>query len=200
MADITPLNTTFTLGNNNMPLTSAGVIPELAPVSYKFKIPQLADYFEALSTEQSHIAIEGALNIIFGQAQPDQSGLAQEGDPSQTPEEDLLDHEELITSSVVFALYAHQLGINAGYSELQGLGMVELSPEEAYENSELYLQMEGIFKQILVKMATEINSDLYNQDVVTLHEEMTFFNRIELFSQQYDTNSEILLVTLSARI
>lgn len=116
------------------------------------------------------------------------------------PDEDLLDHEELITSSVVFALYAHQLGINAGYAELQGLGMVEMEPEENYENSELYLQMEGIFKQIVEKMAAEINADRYNQDVVTLHEEMTFFNRIELFSHQYDTNTEILLVTLSARI
>ncbi|QYN80008.1 hypothetical protein PQD71_gp115 [Kosakonia phage Kc263] len=183
-----------------MPLTSAGVIPELAPVTYKFKIPQLADYFEGLSTEQSHVVIEGVLNIVFARPTPDQSGLALEGDPLQDDDEDLLDHEQQIITDVAFAIYAHQLGINAGFGEIDGLAMVSIEPEEDFENSQLYGQLEMMFRSILNKMSAEIAEDRFNQDVATLYEEMSFFNRIELYSHNYNTTTEILTVTLAATL
>lgn len=173
-----------------MPLTKIKPEPTLTAVTYKFKVPALADYFEGLSGEQCHVALEGALNIIFAVPAPDQSGLALEGDLPQNEDEDLIDHEQRIVNDVVFALYAHQLGAENSF-----LVTGEVI-EDGYENTPLYSNFETMFRTILNKLADEINEDKFNQDITTLYEEMQFYNRIELYNHHYSTESEILTVTV----
>jgi len=173
-----------------MPLTKFKPEPALTAVTYKFKVPALADYFEGLSGEQCHVALEGALNIIFAVPAPDQSGLALEGDVPQNEDEDLIDHEQRIVNDVTFALYAHQLG-----NEIGLIGTVDVV-EDDYENTPLYSNFESMFRTIVNKLADEINEDRFNQDVVTLYEEMQFYHRIELYNHYYSTESEILTVTV----
>lgn len=182
-----------------MPLSQIGVVPQLAPVVYKFKIPQLADYFEGLSMEQCHVALEGALNIIFASPLPDQSGLGLQGDVLQSEEEDLLDHEQMVIAEVAYQLYLYQLAHNTGVEEV-GEFIQFISPEEDYENSETYVFMETNFRTILNKLSAEIAEDHFNQDIVTLYDEMCFFTRIQLYTHNYDTKSEVLYVSLVATI
>lgn len=182
-----------------MPLSTVGVIPQPIPVVYKFKIPQLADYFEGLSMEQCHVALEGALNIIFANPTPDQSGLALAGDLFQTEDDDLQDHEQKITEEVAYQLYLYRLAYNTGIEEA-GEFIQFIEPEEDYENSETYIFMETNFKTILNKLSAEIAEDIFNQDIGTLYDEMSFFQRIQLYTHNYDTQSEVLYVSLVATL
>lgn len=191
------ITTNNLIGQVQMPLSQLGLTPILNPVVYKFRIPQLADYFEGLSMEQCHVALEGALNIIFANPIPDQSGLALQGDLLQSEEEDLLDHEQTVITEVAYQLYLYQLAHNTGVEEV-GEFIQFVSPEDDYENSEIYVFMETNFRTILNKLAAEIAEDTFNQDIVTLYDEMSFFNRIQLYTHNYDTKSEILYISLIA--
>lgn len=180
-----------------MPLSHAttGVIPtDVQAVLYKFKIPDLADHFETFSPEQTHIALEGALNIIFGQpvVMPQPEG-EEEQEPLQSDEENQIDHESVITSDVVFALFTHQQGLEA-----DAAGITEMVPVEDFENTTLYREMEDRFKAILKAMGDAIGEDSFNQDVITLFGEMEFYNRIELYTYNYNTKTEMLSVTITA--
>lgn len=153
------------------------IIPEQA-VSYKFKVPDFADLFDGLNPEQIHVALEGALNITFGKPAV---GLVR--DEEQTDEEDQLDHESQIVSNTVFAMVAH------GNAD-EDFG-TSVEPEDP-----AYLQMEETFQAIVGKFAHEIAEDKFNQDIVTLHGEMEYFNHIELFTYYYDVKNEVLSVTI----
>lgn len=159
------------------------IIPEQA-VSYKFKVRDFADLFEGLNPEQIHVALEGALNIAFGR--PSLSTVIDKAEVDQelqTEEEDQIDHETLITSNTIFALAAH-----ANTDEDFG---TSIEPEDP-----LYQQMEETFQAIVDRFTQELAVDEFNQDIVTLHGEMEYFNRIELFTYFYDTKSEVLSVTI----
>jgi hypothetical protein len=155
------------------------IIPEQA-VSYKFKVRDFADLFEGLNPEQIHVALEGAMNIVFVKPLP-----VAGSDENQTEEDDQLDHESQVTANTVFALVAH------GQSD-ETEGVAEIDPEDNPE----YAKYEEIFQAIVAKFAAEVAADEFNQDVVTLHGEMEYFNRIELFTYFYDTKNEVLSVTI----
>ncbi|AEV89524.1 hypothetical protein OBP_087 [Pseudomonas phage OBP] len=191
-----------------MPLNNtAGTLPatEQAMVTYKFKCPDLAEFFETLNPEQSHIALEGALNIIF--AKPPMSledVMAPMGDGTEAPDEDeieppqseeecQMDHEGSVTQATVLALFDHQQGILA-----EAAGITDMVPVDDPENSPLYQQMEEIFGNIVTKLSSDITEDRFNQDVITLYGEMEFFSRIEMFTYQYNTKTDQLIVTISA--
>lgn len=170
------------------------IVPDQA-VTYKFKVPEFAELFESLSPEQIHIALEGALNVVFAQAAAKNLLAVAAGDleeeEEQNEEEDQLDHEAQIISSVTFALFAHHQGQEAEAG-------AELVPVEDPENTPEYAQLEETFRTIIDHFALAITADEYNQDVTTLYGEMQFFNHIELFTYSYDTKNEVLSVTLTA--
>lgn len=163
------------------------IIPETA-VSYKFKVRDFADLFEGMSPEQIHVALEGALNIVF--ARPKSNMVIVEGAEAdieeQTDEEDQLDHESQVVSNTVFALVAH------GHTD----DSAPLDESIDMEDTPEYAQMEEAFQSIVSKFAAEVTEDKFNQDVVTLHGEMEYFAHIELFTYFYDTKNEVLSVTL----
>lgn len=162
--------------------------PESA-VSYKFKIPELSDLFEPFSPEQIHVTLEGAFNIIF--SRPSQEQIAPEEVEAASNDDVVFDHEEQITSNVVFALFAHQSG-----TEVDEDTEVEEVPTSEIENSEQYASLEETFQEIVTKISNDIAADKHNQDVTTLFGEMEFFKRIELYTYYYDTKNEVLTVTL----
>ncbi|UQT03449.1 hypothetical protein YUBABA_02470 [Serratia phage vB_SmaM-Yubaba] len=171
-------------------------------VTYKFKISELADLFETFTPEQSHIALEGALNIIFGRP----SGVLQavklegeEAEPEQTPEELQQDHETQIVGEVAYALYCHQMTAEAAALVPDGCATAWTIPDD-YENTEEYQRMEEMFRGIVAHISNAIAADKFNQDVITLHGEMEFFSRIELYTYNYNTNIEILSVTIAAML
>lgn len=174
------------------------IIPDQA-VTYKFKVPEFAELFESLSAEQIHIALEGALNITFGQAVAKNllaiAGNDDESEEDQSEEEDQLDHETQIVAATTFALFAHQ----QGQDEETADGDESTSVEDP-ENSPQYAQLEETFRGIADHLALAIAADEYNQDVTTLYGEMQFFNHIELFTYAYDTKNEVLSVTLTASV
>lgn len=178
--------------------TSNAAIPTENMVTYKFKVPDLADFFESFTPEQSHIALEGALNVIFGRSSTmvALTPLEEDGvvEPLLSEDEEKENYEDQITAEVGFALYTHQLTANAGDNLL--LAQV---PED-YESTELYKQMEDMFSNIVNKLALEFSEDKYNQDIVTLMGEMEFFSRIELFTYNYNTDCGLLMVTLAAML
>lgn len=179
------------------PITS----PEQSMVTYKFRSPDLGDYFESLNPEQAHIALEGALNVIFTRSLgtlEDAMGVGtdapdEEVEERQNDEENQIDHESTVTSATVLALFDHQQGLEA-----EAAGITEMVPVDEPENSSLYRQMEEIFDGIVQKLSSDIADDKYNQDVITLYGEMEFFSRIELFTYQYDSKIEQLVVTVAA--
>lgn len=175
------------------------IIPDQA-VTYKFKVPEFAELFESLSAEQIHIALEGALNIVFGQAAGKNLLTAANDDSDeleedQNEEEDQLDHETQIVGATTFALFAHQQGLDAEAS-----GVTEMVPVEDPENTPQYVQLEETFRGIADQFALAVAADEHNQDVTTLYGEMQFFNRIELFTYSYDTKNEVLSVTLTVSV
>lgn len=191
-------------GVNQMPLniTAAPISsPEQSMVTYKFKSPDLGECFEALNGEQAHIALEGALNIIFAKPQGSLEDVMGAGtdapddevEEPQSEEEDQIDHEGTVTGATVLALFDHQQGIEA-----EAAGITDMVPVDEPENSPLYRQMEEIFDNIVQKLSGDIAEDKYNQDVITLFGEMEFFSRIELFTYQYDSKTDQLTVTLAA--
>lgn len=170
-------------------------------VSYKFKVPDLADLFETFSPDQSHIALEGALNIIFGRTASAIPVLAlvdgEESEPAPSEDDDALDHETQIVSSVAYALYCHQKSTDAAALVPEGCATAWAIPED-YENDIVYQQMEDQFRNIVSKISNDLTADEFNQDIITLHGEMEFFNRIELMEYNYNTQCELLTVTVSA--
>lgn len=191
-----------------MPLniTAAPIgLTEQSLVTYKFKSPDLGDYFETLNADQAHIALEGALNIIFGKPQlslddvmtPMGDGTEapeeDESDEIQSDEENQIDHESVVGAATVLALFDHQQGIEA-----EAAGITEMVPVEFPENCPLYQQMEEIFSNIVTKLSDDIAADKFNQDIITLFGEMEFFNRLELFTYQYDSKSDLLSITVAA--
>lgn len=173
-------------------VSSTTVPPERA-VKYKFKSVDLSEYFEELSPEQTHIALEGALNSIFGQATIDPAGLSEEGDGNVTDEEDRLDHVTTVASDTVIALFDAEL---EKFSKEEGI--VSFQMDDNPEESPLSLKLEGIFNNIVEKLQDDIVEDKYNQDITTLQGEMEFFSRLELFTYQYDSKNGVLSVTVAA--
>lgn len=162
--------------------------PENTMVTYRFKTPDLGDYFESFSGEQSHVALEGALNIIFGKPAIDPANIDPNDSEAQSDEELALDHESQIVQDVAFALATYQLSNTEG--DLNMPDDITLDP--------IYMLMEEQFRTVANKLATDIANDKENQDVITLLGEMEFFNRIELFNHNYDSKNEVLMVTLSS--
>lgn len=181
--------------------TSNAAVPSENMVTYKFKVTDLADLFESFTPEQSHIALEGALNIIFGR---DPAALAcvsiednGEVEPAPSEEDAKLDYETQIVGEVAYALYCHQMTADAA-ALFAGVGAVSWEIPDDYENSELYQRMEEMFRGIVTKIATDISADKFNQDVITLHGEMEFFSHIELFTYNYNSDHDMLSVTITA--
>ncbi|EBY9764050.1 hypothetical protein D5W64_13130 [Salmonella enterica subsp. enterica serovar Saintpaul] len=182
-------------------LNSNALIGAEDMVNYKFKIPDLADLFETFTPDMSHIALEGALNIIFGRASAAiPVGALVDGDESEdapTEEDNILDHETQIVSAVTYALYTHQKAADAQAAAGEGITTMWQIPED-YENDMMYQMLEDQFRNIVSKISNDITADQFNQDVTTLHGEMEFFNRIELMNYNYNTQCELLTVTISA--
>lgn len=179
---------------------AAGITENM--VTYKFKVPDLADLFETFTPDQSHIALEGALNIIFGRAPAQLAAVKLEGEeaePEQTEEELQQDHETQIVGEVAYALYCHQMGAEAAALVPEGCATAWTIPED-YENSEQYQRMEEMFRGIVSHISNHIAADKFNQDVITLHGEMEFFSRIELYTYNYNTDCEVLSVTIAAML
>lgn len=180
--------------------TTESLIPADDMVSYKFKVPGLADLFELFSPKQSHIALEGALNIIFGRtAAAVAVGAIVDGDESEeapTAEDDALDHETQIVQDVTYALYVHQKSEEAGVAAGEGITTMWVIPED-YENELEYQMLETSFRSIFTKLSNDLTADEFNQDVITLHGEMEFFKRIELFTYNYNIQNELLTVTIA---
>lgn len=180
--------------------TTESLIPSEDMVTYKFKVPGLADLFEMFSPRQSHIALEGALNVIFGRTNAALPVGAQvDGDESEaapTAEDDALDHETQIVQDVTYALYTHQMADNAGAATGEGITTMWVIPEN-YENELEYQMLETSFRTIFTKLSNDLTADKFNQDVITLHGEMEFFKRIELFSYNYNVEHELLSVTVA---
>lgn len=183
--------------------TSNSAVPSENMVTYKFKVTDLADLFESFTPEQSHIALEGALNIIFGR---DPAALAcisiednGEVEPAPSEEDVKLDYETQIVGEVAYALYCHQMTAEAASLVPDGCATAWFIPDD-YENTEQYQRMEEMFRGIVTKIATDISADKFNQDVITLHGEMEFFSRIELFTYNYNSNHDMLSVTIAAML
>lgn len=177
-----------TLGVCTMPLLTESVLDgrDESMVTYKFKCPDLADHFEAFNAEQTHVILEGALNIIFGHPSTLSAESTDTDDLEQlpTPDELPLNHEDRITADVGFALQALALNNESG-----------LDGDNQIDDSE---NLENQFSTIVEKLANDIGNDKYNQDVITLYGEMEFFNRIELYTYNYSTEHGILSVTVTA--
>lgn len=168
----------------NTTANAAAIAPESNMVTYRFKSADLGDLFENFSGEQAHVALEGALNVIFGRSSvvpvPEEDGTIMSDDDEKA------NHEAQITSEVAFALATYQLS----NSELDIPEDITLDP--------IYMQMEEQFRDVVTKLSNDIAADKENQDVVTLLGEMEFFNRIELFNHNYDSKNEVLMVTLTS--
>lgn len=168
----------------NTTANAAAIAPESNMITYRFKSTDLGDLFENFSGEQAHVALEGALNVIFGRSSvvpvPEEDGTIMSDDDEKA------NHEAQITSEVAFALATYQLS----NSELDMPEDITLDP--------IYMQMEEQFRDVVTKLSNDIAADKENQDVVTLLGEMEFFNRIELFNHNYDSKNEILMVTLTS--
>lgn len=169
---------------------ATAIAPESAMVTYRFKSPDLQDLFESYSGEQVHVALEGALNVIFGRSKSSLEALvdATAGDQLEvvSEDDDAINHEAQITSEVAFALATYQLS----NSELDMPEDITLDP--------IYMQMEDQFRELVTKLSNDVAADKHNQDVITLLGEMEFFNRIELFNHSYDSKNEVLMLTLTS--
>lgn len=180
----------------NMSISSANataIAPESNMVTYRFKSPDLQDMFESYSGEQVHVALEGALNVIFGKGKTATEQLADLVEAKGldivnelSEDDEAANHEAQITSEVAFALATYQLS----NSELDMPEDITLDP--------IYMQMEDQFRELVTKLSNDVAADKDNQDVITLLGEMEFFNRIELFNHNYDSKNDILMLTLTA--
>lgn len=174
-----------------MPLLSNTMkTPTDSMVAYKFKVPDLADHFETFSPEQAHVILEGALNIIFGNPRDPLALPLVDGDevePAPTDRDLAVNRETQIVEDVGFALAAM-----APVEDDTGLAVLtDEVDQQGYEQ---------IFSAIVEKISADLTADKFNQDIVTLHGEMEFFSRIELYTYHYNTECGLLSVTLAATV
>lgn len=159
-------------------------------VSFRFKVPDLQDHFESFDPAQSLLALEGALNIIFG----GNSGTPAipESMEAMLEEDTLMDREEDLTVTYVSAI--------TSIAEANSMGSVLdsiLTPLDDIGDTPLYQMNYTLFQQIVSKLSLEFNEDKYNQDIVTMQGEMMFMNRIEVYSYNYDALTELLCLVVS---
>lgn len=162
--------------NQTLPVEPLAIFANPAPVMFKLNSCDLSDYFEGYNSEQTLIALEGALNIIFN---PDI--LLGRVDDTLTTVEDLGwdSIENTITSETVFKLVNQHDSYTAMTHE-------ELT--EAFANS---------FDSIVNKLSEDITGDHFNSDVSTIYSEMGTFNSITVNSYLYEERSNVLRVYLT---
>lgn len=165
-------------------------VPEQA-VLYKFRVRDFADLFEAFNPEQTHIALEAVLNIVFGKQKPSEviseADNPEESEEPQNEEEDLLDFEVQLFNDAVMALYNEK--------------MIDSEEQvEDIESTREYKELEEALTAILEHFSAALAEDNFNQDVMTLQGEMEFFTRIEIYTCHYDTKYEILSITLTSTL
>lgn len=178
-------------------------------VSFRFKVPDLEDHFETFNSEQSLLALEGAMNIIFGGSNnvpqsmeelvkiPVLSceiiGLNPEDiEMDQTQEELALEHETQITTNIVTAITTiAEANMANDVMDMMALNMDDIG------DTPLYQANLDLFQQIVAKLSLEFNEDKFNQDIVTILGEMMFHSRIEVYSFTYDPMNSLLNLTVS---
>lgn len=162
--------------NQTLPVEPLAIFANPAPVMFKLNSCDLSDYFEGYNSEQTLIALEGALNIIFN---PDIL-LGKVDDGLTLAEDNGWDSvENNITSETVFNLVnRHDICTVMTHEELI----------EAFTSS---------FDAIVNKLSEDITGDHYNSDVATIYAEMTTFNSITVNSYLYEERSNVLRVYLT---
>ncbi|WAX22318.1 hypothetical protein AVP1_0208 [Aeromonas phage AVP1] len=162
--------------NQTLPVEPLAIFANPAPVMFKLNSCDLSDYFEGYNSEQTLIALEGALNIIFN---PDIL-LGKVDDGLTLAEDNGWDSvENNITSETVFNLVnRHDSCTVMTHEELI----------EAFTSS---------FDAIVNKLSEDITGDHYNSDVATIYAEMTTFNNITVNSYLYEERSNVLRVYLT---
>lgn len=159
-------------------------------VSFRFKVPDLQEHFDTFDVTQSLLALEGALNIIFGGNTP--TPALPESMEAEMAEDILMDREEDLTVTYVTAI--------TSISEANGQNSVLdpiMTTLDDIGDTPLYQMNHTFFQQIVSKLSLEFNEDMYNQDIVTIQGEMMFMNRIELYSYNYDALTELLCITVT---
>lgn len=163
-------------------------------VIYKFNSADLQDYFELVSDDEAHVALEGVLNIIFGKQEKSMMDEILESGSISTPTIDEVcseigDHEvQVANETISMMLHMHDQA-----QKRFGMDVIEYDDITQHPS---YSQYEHTFNQILIKLCEDIHENKYNQDVITLTNEMAFHNRIELYSYRYNTNTNVLHVTI----
>lgn len=161
-------------------LSGLTILSNPTPVMFKLNSFDLSDYFEGYNSEQTLIALEGALNIIFNatiilgraDSELDIAGCAD----WETVEND-------ITSNVVFKLVnQHQLSLFEASKNLT--------------DEELTEMFSSSFDAIVNKLSEDITGDHFNTDVGTIYSELENFNSITLDSYLYDEKTGTLRVYL----
>lgn len=158
-----------------MDIGALTIFSQPAPVMFKINTSDLSDYFEGYNSEQTLIALEGALNIIFNPdillARVDNSlGLAEDNSWDSV--------ENNITSETVFKLVGQ-------HDPFCVMTQEELT--EAFASS---------FDAIVNKLSEDITGDHFNNDVATIYSEMNTFNNITVQSYLYDERTNVLRVYL----
>lgn len=162
--------------NQTLSVLPLAVFAEPAPVMFKFNSCDLSDYFEGYNSEQTLIALEGALNIIFN---PDIL-LGRVDNVLAIAEDNSWESvENTITSETVFKL----VNQHDNYSVMTHEELID-----AFASS---------FDAIVNKLSEDITDDHYNSDVATIYSEMTTFNSITVNSYLYEERSNVLRVYLT---
>ncbi|MGL4614363.1 MAG: hypothetical protein ACRCVV_10795 [Shewanella sp.] len=162
--------------NQTYPVEPLTIFSNITPVMFKLNSCDLSDYFEGYNSEQTLIALEGALNIIFNQ-----DILLAKVDESLALVEDLGwdSVENTLTSETVFKL----VNQHDSYCVMTHEELID-----AFANS---------FDSIVNKLSEDITGDYFNSDVSTIYSEMTTFNSITVNSYLYEERSNVLRVYLT---
>lgn len=168
-------------------------------VRFRFLVPDLQDLFEDFNTEQSHAALEGALNILYGKPPIDLGEVL--GVSDNDIFEDDLTHEANLTSEYVSRICE---SIVSGNEDILTIWQVMMPLTEEGEQQEvdytvlpIYDEMERKFKDICDRLGFILSTTEGSVDLMVLSDEMEMKSEIILRNYGYDSVNDLLTLELS---
>lgn len=157
-------------------------------VSFKFHSPDLADFVEGWTEEQTHIAIEAALKTIFNPLVC--------GSPVKVGQEDIsgLEMDNVGYDEVIFAEALNSL------AQVDPANLYKDLPILTDEEELMYMNFvngyHSALEALMNKLAEDITDDKFNMDIQTVYSEILLGREFTLLNYSYLTPSDMLIVNL----